>query len=173
MRRHQIGRILHIRRECIPRHTLFNNVRQIPPCSILLDDPFQLWCDGIVVKYKCFVVIEGRNILYKWVSNGINQRSRGSPNAVRYMNNIHFFLTQFIIYSCLQKGKLVISDVINWKNFLHYWTFVTGIHRSPLDFPQKGRWRRYMMFSWKNKMVVQTIETPVILDDIALIMTSL
>ena len=52
-------------------------------------------------------------------------------------------------------------------------TFVRGIPRSPVNSPHKGQWRGSLMFSliyaWRNDW----IETPVIWDAIALIMTSL
>ena len=38
--------------------------------------------------------------------------------------------------------------------FLHYWPFVRGIHRSPVDSPHKGQWHGALMFSlictWTN-----------------------
>ena len=51
------------------------------------------------------------------------------------------------------------DDVIKWKYFLHFWPFVWGIHRSPVNSPHKGQWRRALMFSlicawingWVNK----------------------
>ena len=33
--------------------------------------------------------------------------------------------------------------IINWK---HYWSFVRGIHRSPVNSPHKGQWRGALMF---------------------------
>ena len=33
------------------------------------------------------------------------------------------------------------DDVIKWKHFPHYWPFVRGIHRSPVNSPNKGQWR--------------------------------
>ena len=46
------------------------------------------------------------------------------------------------------------DDVIKWKHFLRYWSFVRGIHRSPVNSPHKGQWRRALMFSlifvWTN-----------------------
>ena len=39
------------------------------------------------------------------------------------------------------------DDVIKWKHFLHYWPFVLGIHRSPMNSLHKGQWRRALMFS--------------------------
>ena len=39
------------------------------------------------------------------------------------------------------------DDVIKWKHFPRYWPFVCGIHRPPMNFPDKGQWRRTLMFS--------------------------
>ena len=49
------------------------------------------------------------------------------------------------------------DDVIKWKHFPHYWPFVRGIHRSPVNSPHKGQWRGALMFSlicvWINGWV--------------------
>ena len=49
------------------------------------------------------------------------------------------------------------DDVIKWKNFPRSWPFVRGIHRSPVNSPHKGQWRRALMFclicSWINGSV--------------------
>ena len=34
-----------------------------------------------------------------------------------------------------------------WKHFTCYWSFVRGIHRSPVNSPQKGSWRGALIFS--------------------------
>ena len=39
------------------------------------------------------------------------------------------------------------DDVIKWKHFPRYWTFVRGIHRSPVNSPHRGQWRGALMFS--------------------------
>ena len=39
------------------------------------------------------------------------------------------------------------DDVKKWKHFPRYWPFVRGIHRSPVNSPHKGQWRRALMFS--------------------------
>ena len=39
------------------------------------------------------------------------------------------------------------DDVIKWKHFPRYWPFVREIHRSPVNSPHKGQWRRALMFS--------------------------
>ena len=38
------------------------------------------------------------------------------------------------------------DDVIKWKLFPCYWPFVRGIHRSPVDSPQKSQWRGDLLF---------------------------
>ena len=49
------------------------------------------------------------------------------------------------------------DDVIKWKDFPRYWTFVRGIHRSPVNSLHKGQRRRALMFSlictWINGWV--------------------
>ena len=49
------------------------------------------------------------------------------------------------------------DDVIKWKHFPRYWSFVRGIHRSLVNSPHKGQWRRVLMFSlicaWTNGWV--------------------
>ena len=49
------------------------------------------------------------------------------------------------------------EDVIKWKHFPRYWSFVRGIRRSPVNSPHKGQWRGALMFSlilaWINGSV--------------------
>ena len=53
--------------------------------------------------------------------------------------------------------KTLYDDVIKWKHFPHYWPFVRGIHRRPVNSPHKGQWRGTLMFSlmcvWINDWV--------------------
>ena len=42
---------------------------------------------------------------------------------------------------------MVHDDVIKWRHFPRYWPFVRGIHRSPVNPPHKGQWRRALMYS--------------------------
>ena len=39
------------------------------------------------------------------------------------------------------------DDVTKWKHFPRYWSFVRGIHRSPVNSPHKGQWRGALMFT--------------------------
>ena len=39
------------------------------------------------------------------------------------------------------------DDIIKWKHFLRFWPFVWGIHRSLVNSPHKGQWRRALMYS--------------------------
>ena len=48
--------------------------------------------------------------------------------------------------SCLMPCGITHDDVIKWKYFPYYWPFERGIHRSPVNSPHKGQWRRALMF---------------------------
>ena len=56
---------------------------------------------------------------------------------------------QMITQSLLGSSRKVIThdDVVLWKHFLRNWPFVRGIHRSPVNSPQKGQWRGALIFS--------------------------
>ena len=75
----------------------------------------------------------------------------------------------------IHSNRVTQGDVIKWKHFPCYWPFAQGIHRSLVIYPHKGQWRAALIISlicnWTNGWV--TIETPVIWDVIAHIMTSL
>ena len=49
------------------------------------------------------------------------------------------------------------DDVTKWKHFPCNWSFVRGIHQSPVNSPHKGQWRGASMFSlicvWINDWV--------------------
>ena len=46
------------------------------------------------------------------------------------------------------------------ETFSRYWTFARGIHRSPVNSPHKGQWRRALVFSliwaWMNRFCKQS-----------------
>ena len=67
------------------------------------------------------------------------------------------------------------DDVIKLKHFPRYWSFVQGIHRSPVNSPHKGQWREALMFSlisaWTDGS--QTLVASMIWDTMRLIITSL
>ena len=46
------------------------------------------------------------------------------------------------------------DDVIKWKHFPRYLSFVRGIHRSPVNSPHKGQWRGALMFSLKSLWII-------------------
>ena len=60
-------------------------------------------------------------------------------------------------FNCFCRPEGVNDDVIKWKYFPRYLTFVRGIHRSPANSPHKGQWRGGLMFSlicaWINGWV--------------------
>ena len=81
---------------------------------------------------------------------------------VDHLANIIIIFFTFIVIASIH------DDVIKWKHFPRYWTFIRGIHRSPVNSPHKGQWRWALMFSfiytWINGWVNQSwgwwFETP-------------
>ena len=65
------------------------------------------------------------------------------------------------------------DDVINWKHFPRYWPLCEGNHGPTMDSPHKGQWRRALIFLWSSseQTAEQAIETPVIWDAVALVVT--
>ena len=55
----------------------------------------------------------------------------------------------FLLCCCtlIRICAVVHDDFIKWKHFPRYWPFARGIHRSPVNSPHKGQWRRALMFS--------------------------
>ena len=47
------------------------------------------------------------------------------------------------------------DDVIKWKHFPRYWSFLRGIHQWPVNSPHNGQWHGALMFSlictWKKR----------------------
>ena len=69
---------------------------------------------------------------------------KNKVNNMNILQNIDMTKVQFYQH----------DDAIKWKHFPHYWPFVLGIHRSPVNTPHKGRWRGALMFNlicaWTN-----------------------
>ena len=58
-----------------------------------------------------------------------------------------FSSNHYIIILLLHVYVMYHDDVIKWKHFTRYWTFVRGIHWSPVNSLHKVQWRRALMFS--------------------------
>ena len=76
----------------------------------------------------------------------------GTPTLVRrhvYIETAPWFQIQTTAgFICnTSEWKPCHDDIIIWKHFPHYWPFVWGIHRSPVNSPHKGQWRGASMFS--------------------------
>ena len=81
--------------------------------------------------------------------------AHGSPKNVPLRLLIWYKFTLWIVFFLLdQHDGETHDDVIKWKHFPRHWPFVRGIHRSPVNSPHKGQWRRALMFSvicvWTN-----------------------
>ena len=82
--------------------------------------------------------------------------STGPLSDLRYIKSDEGSIQVGKQSTCLYE-RTAHDDVIKWKYFPRYWPFVWGIHRCPVNFPQKGQWRGTLMFSliwaWINGWV--------------------
>ena len=61
---------------------------------------------------------------------------------------VKWFPDVFIENDVISWGDVEIhDDVIKLEHLSRYWSFVRGIHRSPVNFPHKGQWRGALKFS--------------------------
>ena len=58
------------------------------------------------------------------------------------------FTSHVLFQEQIEMEMVIHDDVPKWKHFPRYWPFVRGIHRSPVNSPHKGKWRRAFMFSF-------------------------
>ena len=69
----------------------------------------------------------------------------------------HISQTLFVWWLYSHIHCVLHDDIIKWKHFPHYWPFVGGIHRSPVNSPHKGQWCGALIFSlicsWINDWV--------------------
>ena len=74
-----------------------------------------------------------------------------SPCGVTWpqlVNRIWCWLVLIITIQVMVVPQICMMTSSNGKNFLRYWSFVWKIHRSPVNSPHKGQWRRALMFSF-------------------------
>ena len=76
----------------------------------------------------------------------------------KYHNSIIILQGSRLVTDSPHSDSIAHDDVIKWKQFPRYWSFVRGIHRSQVNFPHKGQWRGALKFclicaqinSWVN-----------------------
>ena len=87
--------------------------------------------------------------LWKWTSNFI-------PHFIMDVMTYPFWYLRSSMWA-KQAPAVFYDDVIKWKHFPCYWSFVRGIHRLSVNSPHKGQWRRALMSSlicaWINGWV--------------------
>ena len=98
-----------------------------------------------------------RDLSLGWVTDGYPIFLHSTPvlvcilislgNGTIFSNCLHDALNVRIHYQVAHIYDATHDDVIEWKHFLCYWPFVRGIHRSLVNSPHKGQWRRALMFS--------------------------
>ena len=97
-----------------------------------------------------------------WTNTGILLIWPSGTNFSEMLIEIHTFLLKkmHVKISSVKRRPFCLGlhdDIIKWKNFLRYWPFVRGIHRSPVNSPHMGQWWGALIFSlicvWINSWV--------------------
>ena len=113
-----------------------------PDCNPSFNSPMAMKCCTKLetAKERCPIVFQGHPSNFKVT------RDKTSP-----------ILTQIVRFRTIGRSQLsnpsdlpclfCDDDVTKWKHFPRYWPFVRGIHRSPVNSPHNGQWRRALMFS--------------------------
>ena len=126
------------------------------------------WCEWISMAiYTTYVL--WNTFLSKYCNKRIQQGCRhkeGNGNQSlepELTCSAKFGFTQLRPNGCgfciksLSNISTIHYDVIKWKHFPRNWSFVRRIHRSPVNSPHKGQWRRALMFPliciWINDWV--------------------
>ena len=104
----------------------------------------------------------GRRQAIIWTNTGILLIWPSGTNFSEMLIEIHTFSFKkmHVKMSSVKRRPFCLGlhdDIIKWKNFLHYWPFVQGIHRSPVNSPHIGQWCGALIFSlicvWINSWV--------------------
>ena len=133
------------------------------------DGPCDVWCHGLTTcllyvnplfivsasVHTCMFTCIWYIVIYQWLMFCLSY-CHISNNVCFFQVNLYSIdvVWSFSIIFLLRRSHY---DVIKWKNFQRYWTFVRGIHLSLGNSPLKGQWRGALVFSliraWINGWV--------------------
>ena len=117
-------------------------------------------------RWPCLLTHHSVRITLQWRHNGRDGVSNHQPNACLIkrlfgrrskktsklritglcVGNYIAGKNAFRFPDCVTLYFIHHDDVIKWTHFPRYWPFMRGIHRSPVNSPQKGKWRGALMF---------------------------
>ena len=97
---------------------------------------------------------QSRHRWFETLSRSLWSHCNGTwPNDERTHRHIYALTDPNKLSSLLINASGTHDDVIKWKHFPRYWTFVRGIHRSPVNTPHKGQWRGALIFPLNNTRI--------------------
>ena len=109
-----------------------HNICFIGPCvNEIWSFPF-VGCAEICIFISCYRLHTDRG--------GIVMATLWAFNQVR-----KYHITSYVVHSNSYPFAAH-DDVIKWKHFPRYWSFVRVIHRTPVNSPHKGQWRGALMY---------------------------
>ena len=101
-------------------------------------------CTWLCIKSDHCCSHKNHTCFYKtWIMSSliVYEKNTLAKATVTLMIAQDNFLKQSLFHKTAVHG-----DVIKWKHFPHYWPFVRGIHRSPVNSTHKGQWHGALIF---------------------------
>ena len=96
----------------------------------------------VTLRYTICILIHSHK------TNSVRERWVVGNPSVPLLLAVHFrAITLYAISGCFVNDSQWHDDVIKLKHFPHYWPFMREIHRSPVNSPHKGQWRRALKLS--------------------------
>ena len=124
------------------------------------------------LKFDFFQTLFNRLLQWRrYTKSQFDMACRGKQNRFKYYIGTN---KQILTRLCICELCVISHDGVKWIHFRRYWSFVKGIHRSPVNSPHTGQRRGALVFSlicaWINGGANH--RDPVIWGAIAPIMTS-
>ena len=128
-----------------------------------------IWVFGMDKQFHPASYHESNHLSILWLKlNHVSKMAANSTSTGYWTNACNQYVIDYSVYytlpsvgQCLFTAAVYVcschDEVIKWKHFPRYWSFVRGIHRSPVNFPHKGQWRGSLIIllicTWMNGWV--------------------
>ena len=116
---------------------------------------YRRWKNGFVAC-KVVAILSRPRVIYYYLQGNANYKFVCSSfNKVTMISGKHNGNTRINTSVPIVLSRYH-GDVIKWKHFPRYWSFVRGIHRSLVDCPHKDQWGGALMFSLNKRLSKQS-----------------
>ena len=127
----------------------------VPTLDFILDVALAIHWNGNVVLLMKLSSLAALEVVILTTSGAASDEN--FIKMTTFSSQCYSSLVYVIVWRQADIGSLNHDDIIKWRHFLHYWPFVRGIHRSPVNSPHKCLWCGTLIFSliyaWTNDLI--------------------